>query len=170
MPGRLDAFVRLGVPDDPFRVWKVWERGAPDLAVEILSESDERDRDLTGKLQKYRRLGVRELVCFDAEHEAASLRIWGAVEGDLVERKVEGLVAASHCLPATWVVVADATSRAVLRLSRDAEGKDLLPTPAEYERNRAEQARSDVDQERHLRLLAEDRIRELEEQLGRRAK
>jgi hypothetical protein len=176
-----DAFVRLGIPDEPFRVWKVWERGAPDLAVEILSDSDERDRDLAGKLEKYRRLGVRELVCFDAEREPASLRIWGTVDGDLVERKVEGLAAPSHCLPATWVVVSDATSRAMLRLSRDPEGKDLLPTPAEHERrraeherrraeherHRAEQAQSDVDQERHVRRLAEEHIRELEEQLGR---
>jgi Uma2 family endonuclease len=170
-----DAFVRLGVRDEPFRVWKVWERGAPDVAVEILSESDERDRDFASKLEKYRRLGVRELVCFDSEREPASLRIWGAVDGDLVEREIEGLVGASHCLPATWVVVPDAKSGALLRLSHDPEGKDLLPTPAEHERRQAEherrqaeQARSTTEHERQLRVLAEERILELEEQLRQR--
>jgi Uma2 family endonuclease len=156
-----DAFVRLGVPDDQFKSWKVWERGAPDVAVEILSSTDERDRDLEAKLEKYRRLGVRELVCFDSEREPASLRVWEAVDGDLVERVVDGLIAQSRCLPATWVVVPDETSGALLRLSRDAEGRDLLATPAELERRNAEH-------ERQLRTAAETRNRELEAELRRR--
>jgi len=156
-----DAFVRLGVPDEEFKTWKVWERGAPDVAVEILSKSDERDRDLDAKLEKYRRLGVRELVCFDSEREPPSLRLWEAVDGDLVERVVDGLIAPSRCLPATWVVVPDETSGALLRLSRDAEGRDLLATPAELERKNTEH-------ERQLRTAAEARTRELEAELRRR--
>jgi Uma2 family endonuclease len=156
-----DAFVRLGVPDDQFKSWKVWERGAPDVAVEILSSTDERDRDLEAKLEKYRRLGVRELVCFDSEQEPASLRVWEAVDGDLVERVVDGLIAPSRCLPATWVVVPDETSGALLRLSHDAEGSDLFLTPAELERRKAEH-------ERQLRTAAETRNRELEAELRRR--
>src|SRR5512147_371048 len=57
-----DVFVRLGQPDGDFGCWKVWERGAPDLAVEIISASDATDRPWTAKLERYRRLGVRELV------------------------------------------------------------------------------------------------------------
>jgi Uma2 family endonuclease len=170
-----DAFVRLGVPDSQFKVWKVWERGAPEVAVEILSESDERDRDLNAKLEKYRRLGVRELVCFDSEREPASLRVWEAVDGDLVERSVDGHVAPSRCLPATWVVVPDAESGAVLRLSRDAAGRELLPTPAEHERRaaelareREEEARRSAQLERDRRVAAEARILELEAELRRR--
>jgi len=156
-----DAFVRLGVPDEEFKTWKVWERGAPDVAVEILSESDERDRNFDAKLEKYRRLGVRELVCFDSEREPPSLRVWEAVDGDLVERVVDGLIAPSHCLPATWIVVPDETSGALLRLSRDAEGRDLLATPAELERQNTEL-------ERQRRTAAEERNRELEAELQRR--
>src|SRR5689334_14224097 len=40
-----DVFVRRGAPDELFGNWKVWERGAPEVAVEILSADDERDRD-----------------------------------------------------------------------------------------------------------------------------
>lgn len=146
-----DAFVRLGAPDERFDSWKVWERGAPDVAVEILSHIDARDKNLEAKLDKYRRLGVRELVVFDSEREPVSFRVWGRLDGDLVERTVEGLCTPSHCLPAHWAVVPDPRSGSILRLSRDAEGKDLLPTPAEYER-----------------LAAEARIRELEAELKRR--
>jgi hypothetical protein len=121
-----DAFLRLGAPAGAFDSWKVWERGAPDVAVEILSKSDARDRPLEEKLEKYRRLGVRELVCFDSEDNPPSLRVWGSVDGDLVERAVEGLVAPSLCLPSTWVVVPDREWGAFLRLSRDPEGQGPL--------------------------------------------
>jgi hypothetical protein len=97
-----DAFLRLDAPNELFRSWKVWERGAPDVAVEVLSAIDERDRD-----------------------------------------------------PAFWVVVPDPRAGSLLRLSRDAAGKDLLATPAE-------QARLDAE------LIAEKRIRELEAELARR--
>jgi Uma2 family endonuclease len=147
-----DAFVRLDAADELFQSWKVWERGAPDVAVEILNRADYRDHDLDAKLEKYRRLGVRELVFFDSESDPTSLRIWEAVDGDLVERAVEGLVAPSHCLPASWVIVTEAKLGAHLRLSRDSEGRDLLPTPAEHER-----------------LVAEARIRELEAELRRQS-
>jgi hypothetical protein len=155
-----DAFVRLGTPDEPFRTWKVWERGAPEVAVEILSESDESDRDWNAKLANYRRLGVRELVCFDPERDPPSLRVWNAVEGDLVERALTSARAASHCLPGTWVVVPDPVAGALLRLSRDSDGQDLFPTPAEHERQQA-------DRERGLRVAAEERVRELEAELRR---
>jgi hypothetical protein len=132
-----DAFVRLGVPDDDFRSWKVWERGAPEVAVEIISQSDERDRDWDEKLVKYRRLGVRELVRFDAEQSPASLRVWNAVEGDLVERVLSAPVAASECLPGYWLIAVEPTCGGhALRLSRDADGRELYPSPAEREAQR----------------------------------
>jgi Uma2 family endonuclease len=150
-----DVFVRWGAPDEQFRSWKVWERGAPDVAIEILSASDERDRDWDDKLERYRRLGVRELVCFDPESQPPTLRVWDAVDGDLVERQLDELAAPSHCLPGVWVVVGD-----LLRLAR-LEGGKLFPTPEEHEREAAEH-------ERDLRLAAEERVRELEAELRRR--
>jgi hypothetical protein len=163
-----DVFVRLGTPDEPFRSWKVWERGAPDVAVEIVSESDELDRDWGEKLERYRRLGIRELVRFDPEVEPPSLRVWDSVEGDLVEREVDGLAATSRCLPGRWVVVADPTIGNLLRLSRGLEGAELFPTPAEREREAAERAREAAEREHRLRVAAEARVHELEAELRRR--
>lgn len=162
-----DVFVRLGAKDGPFRTWKVWERGAPDVAVEILSESDERDRNWNDKLERYRRLGVRELVCFDPEAEPPSLRVWVAVDGDLVERRVQDLTAPSHCLPGRWTVAEHPTLGSQLRLGR-LEGADLFPTPEEREREAANLARRAAERERELRVAAEARIRELEAELRRR--
>jgi hypothetical protein len=73
-----DAFVRWGEPDSLFQSWKAWERGAPHVAVEIISESDARDRDWESALSRYRRLGVRELVRFDPASLDRPLRVWGA--------------------------------------------------------------------------------------------
>jgi hypothetical protein len=61
-------------------------------------------------------------------------------------------------------VVLDDESGALLRLSRDLEGKDLLPTQADL----AEQARRAERIERDKRIGAEARIRELEAELLRR--
>ena len=38
-----DEFVRLGGPDEPFDTSKTWERGVPELCVEIASDSDARE-------------------------------------------------------------------------------------------------------------------------------
>jgi Uma2 family endonuclease len=128
-----DAFVRLGEPDHLFRSWKVWERGAPQLAIEVISDSDERDSDWDAKLQRYRRVGVQELIRFDPEtaEPARILRIWDAVEGDLAEREVTTSAAASRVLPGYWIVVSDTNLGPTLRLSRDALGVNLYQTPSE---------------------------------------
>ncbi len=149
-----DAFVRFGEADHQFRSWKVWERGAPQLAIEIISESDERDRDWDDKLEKYKRLGVRELVRFDPESREQPLRIWDSIEHDLVERELPEPRAQSHCLPGFWLVLEQPEFGRALRLSHDHEGAQLYPTPTEQE---AEGRRS-----------AEQRVRELEEELRRR--
>jgi Putative restriction endonuclease len=126
-----DAFVRWGQPDFMFRSWKTWEHGAPDIAVEVISDADERDRDWEAKLNRYRRLGVRELVRFDPESPERKLRIWDLVEHDLVERLLDGAPARSRCLPGYWLLLSDVTLGTTLRLSRDALGTQLYPTPAE---------------------------------------
>lgn len=146
-----DAFVRLGQPDFMFRSWKTWEHGAPDVAVEVISDFDERDRDWEAKLSRYRRLGVRELVRFDAESPDRKLRIWDLVEQDLVERLLDGAPARSQCLPGYWLVVTDSELGPTLRLSRDSLGEHVYPTPAEENSASAQ------------------RIRELEAELARRS-
>jgi len=146
-----DAFVRLGGPDTVFGSWKTWERGAPHLAVEIVSDHDASESVWTDKLRRYHELGVVELVRFDAEApESKRLRVWDRVEGDLVEREIEGESTPCAVLQLHWVVRPADGHPVALRLARDASGEDLVPTPSE----RAE--------------AAERRVAELEAELRRR--
>ena len=87
-----DVFVKLGVKDSLFDSWKTWEHGAPELCVEVLSPSDTGEYlPLKTKMTRYRALGVRELVLFDLELEAGRrLRVFDRIDGDLVERVVDG--------------------------------------------------------------------------------
>jgi Uma2 family endonuclease len=127
-----DAFVRLGEPDSLFGSWKVWEHsGPPHVAIEIISSDDSRDRDWQAKLARYARLGVLELVRFDAEASAARLRIWDLKDGDLIERDLATLSAKSVVLPGFWLEVAQPNLGPTLRLSRDQAGRDLYLTKTE---------------------------------------
>ena len=149
-----DAFVRFGEPNDLFSLWKVWERGAPQVAVEIISDSDAGEPAWDEKLEKYRRLGVSELVRFDAESADRPLRVWDLVEGDLLERQLAESRAESRYLRGFWLAVEQPDTGLALRLSHDEPGARLFPTSAEHE---AEGRRA-----------AEQRVRELEAELSRR--
>ena len=98
-----DAFVRLGVRDTSFKTWKTWEQGgAPDLAVEIVSESDRPTWD--EKLQRYHELGVRELVRFDPNAATAlRIRVCDLVCGDLVGRENDGARTPFRALVLPWM-------------------------------------------------------------------
>lgn len=87
-----DAFVKLGVKDSLFDSWKTWELGAPELCVEIISPSDTGEYlPLKTKMTRYHTLGVEELILFDMEREpGARLRAFDRIDGDLVERIVDG--------------------------------------------------------------------------------
>lgn len=127
-----DAFVRLGAPHRTFRTWKIWERGAPELGVEVVSDSDEAEPDWNEKLERYRAAGIREVVRFHPEDPEQPIRIWDAVDGDLVERAPgDPDLHACETLGLWWVVVKDRLIGPMLRLSRDRGGRDLLPTPDE---------------------------------------
>jgi Uma2 family endonuclease len=164
-PGRSlapDIFVRLGMKDDIFTSWKSWERGTPELAIEIVSESDERDSAWDDKLGRYHELGIKELVRFDADSpEGQRLRIWDRLDNDLVERAIVGDNSPLVTLGLHWTVLGDAELGAVLRVAKDAEGKQLLPTPVEAEGlSRATES--------HARQAAERRVAELETELKKR--
>jgi Uma2 family endonuclease len=118
-----DVFVKLGTPDDAFATWKTWERGTPELAVEILSENE----DWADKLERYHELGVRELVSYDPV--AKRIRAYDRIREDLVERVVSG---STPCLSLglQWMV-APLAGDPILRVSRDEGGTSLLPTPEE---------------------------------------
>ncbi|MBK6692975.1 MAG: Uma2 family endonuclease [Myxococcales bacterium] len=137
-----DGFVKLGVAHEAFNSWKTWEKGIPELAVEILSPSDTPERwTFEEELERYHELGVRELVCFNMDGRVGErLRVWDLIEGDLVERIVEG--ESTPCLtlsgvlgaPVLWAVAPFGEFPAALRLMRDGT---LVPT-AEEERDKAE--------------------------------
>jgi Uma2 family endonuclease len=152
-----DAFVRLGGPDEIFSTWKVWERGAPHVAVEIISDHDRRDDSWDDKLERYRKLGVSELVRFDPTPRVpriAMLRVWDRVEHDLVERALSVECAQSNVLPGFWLTREDPSLGPSLRLSKDERGEQLYLSGAEASRAEAE--------------AAAQRIRELEAELARR--
>jgi hypothetical protein len=151
-----DAFVKLDVPDAPFTSWKTWERGTPELAIEIWSESDDWRGGWADKLERYHELGVRELVTFDADAEpGARLRVWDRVDDDLVERAIEADASPCVTLSAFFVVGAVPGAPVALRLAEDAGGLTLFPTGREIE------ARA--------RQEAEARVAALEEELRRRS-
>lgn len=156
-----DAFVRLGGPDERFGSWKVWERGAPHVAVEIIGDSDRTDRDWDTKLERYRKLGVRELVRFDPEAPSGcQLRVWDRIEHDLVERELTQPLAQSNVLAGFWRVAHDVELGPTLRLSHDEQGERLYLTEAEARRTEAEARRTEAE-------AAAQRIRELEAELLR---
>jgi hypothetical protein len=142
-----DAFVKLDVPHRVFRVWKTWQRGAPDTAVEVVSDSDAGDEAWDIKLERYRASGIAEVVRFDPDDDEQPLRVWDHIDGDLVERvRPEDGVFDCVCLRLFWVVVPHPSYVRMLRLSRDRAGTELLLTPEEAE-HEAEAARSRLEAE-----------------------
>lgn len=178
-----DAFVRFGSKNEDFGSWKAWERGAPHVAVEIISDSDADDASWQEKLERYGHLGVSELVRFDYQTPEQPLRIWDFVGDDLLERRLFEQWAQSRHLGGYWLPVEAANGDLSLRLSRDEHGLQLFPTPEEYyARERAREAegrhreaearqREAEGRQREAEALraAERRIAELEAELRRRS-
>lgn len=155
-----DVFVKVDRPDADFGSWKTWEWGAPELAFEILSPSDTEEMwSVEEKLGRYHELGVQELVLFDVDAPPGErLRVWDRIDGDFLERVVED--ERTPCVTlGLYVVVApvlvDESSRypVCVRLSRTADGSDLVSTAAEARRD-AELARQDAELARQNAELA----------------
>ncbi len=164
-----DAFVRFGSKNEDFQSWKVWERGAPHVAVEIISDSDASELKWEEKLERYRRLGVSELVWFDQDSPERPLRIWDFVGDDLLERRLLEPWAQSRHLGGYWLPVEAPNGDLTLRLSRDQHGLQLFPTLAEHaqQQHAVEAAARGAAEE--ARRAAEQRIAELEAELRRRS-
>jgi Uma2 family endonuclease len=173
-----DVYVQLSSQSTPIRSWKVWERGAPEVAVEIVSESDASQSAWLAKLEQYRSLGVRELIRFDPEGTSpAAIRIWHRVNDDLLERHVEALPCASLVLNLHWVVAPGEGYPNTLRIASGSDGGALILTRAESRNaealraqlaaDRAQLAAARADAEAAARQAAETRIRELEALLAK---
>src|SRR5260221_7290497 len=102
-----------------FESWKVWEKGAPEIAIEVLSPSDSPETlPFAEKLARYHAVGVRELFAFDVDGDPGKrLRAWDRIDGVLAERIVEG--ERTPCLALEmWFVLAPGNDQPVaLRLS-----------------------------------------------------
>lgn len=146
-----DVLVRATPRGAPIRSWKTWERGAPDVAVEIASENDSGDVEWQRKLSRYRRVGVRELIRFDPEAAPGQrLGVWDRIDGALTQREVLGDAAPSSVLDVHWVTAAADGHEIALRIASP-EPAQLIPTRLE------------------AREVAERRIVELEAELRRRS-
>jgi Uma2 family endonuclease len=143
-----DVFVKLGGPSDLFPSWKTWERGAPELCVEILSPSDTVEKlSSDEKLRRYRALGTTELVAFDIDAPIGSrLRVWDRIDGDLVERIVTDETTPCLALSLIWVLAPGGDELPVALRLAERDPSSLLLT-------QAESALAEIDRLR--KLLAE---------------
>lgn len=146
-----DVFVKLDSKDRDFDSWKTWKRGAPELAVEIVSDHDRSDAEWESKLERYQASGISEVVRFDAEDARAPLRVWDSVDGELIERAPSSTTLRECATLGLWWVVVPSDLGAVLRLARDRDGARLLPTPSEERLRLAEELAA----ERKARTIAE---------------
>jgi Uma2 family endonuclease len=143
-----DVFVRLGTPHRTFRIWKTWQRGAPELGVEIISHSDDGEPTWEEKLARYRAAGVGEVVRFDPEDRARPIRVWDLLGSDLVERSADDPdLLRCEALGLWWVAAPHDDLGLTLRLARDRDGHDLLPNPDEQAKSAQAEARKARDAE-----------------------
>jgi hypothetical protein len=71
-------------------------------------------------------------VRFDPKNRKHPVRVWDAIDGDLVERSADDPdLLACEALGLWWRVVTHPEDGPTLRLARDREGRDILPTPDE---------------------------------------
>jgi Uma2 family endonuclease len=167
-----DVYAKRSPRGEPVRTWKVWERGAPDLAIEIVSDSDSLPASWSDKLEQYQTLGVEELVRLDLLSDAGPvLRIWNRMEGRLRERAVETDGTASLALPLRWVVAPLGPMSRALRFSDVQDPPVFVPTAHEARQAeaKARQAEAKARQaETKARQAAEARVAELEALLAER--
>ena len=135
-----DVFVHIGHADHVFPSWKTWEKGAPQLAVEIVSEFDSSLASWEAKLERYQEAGIEEVVRFDPDGEPGRrLRIWDRIEGDLVERLVEEDRSPCETLGLWWHVREAGELGSELLLCRDVAGECILPGPQAIARHEGKQ-------------------------------
>ncbi len=125
-----DVFVVLGVPNQPRRIYKLWEEGVVPAVVFELTSRSTRGEDLRGKYDLYERLGVREYFLFDPldEYLRPPLRGYRLQQGQYQPLAVE----ADRSLWSVALGLALHVRGTQLRLY-DPAGQRWLPTPQEEE-------------------------------------
>lgn len=165
-----DVFVLTERPEPLPPSWQLWRAGhaPPQLAVEIVSEDWKKDYE--DAPQKYAQLGAEELVIFDPDAVDREPPRPGRCAIQVFRRSSDGLFLRVHAgtEPAriqtleAFAVVARTEIAPVLRLAYDADGRGLVPTPAEKAARERDEAARERDEERALRLALEARLAALE--------
>lgn len=154
----------LDAPSSPPlpKIWQTWLPGhrAPRLAVEIVSNDWEKDYQQNP--QKYALLGTAELVIFDPDavtgiapkrHGRVAFQIYRREADGGFVRVYSGAGPARSAELGAWLVAHRQGPVARLRLARDAEGKDLVPTTTEAREAEAE-AREAAERDRDAQTEA----------------
>lgn len=158
-----DVFFLEGKSEDLApSIWRTWQPGCdpPRFAVEVVSERS-RAKDYDVSPGKYAALGVEELVVFDlgargpaAPADAFPLQLFRRSPKGQFLRVYKGAgPTESDVLGASLVVTDDGRH---LRIARNADGTDLVPTPEEQVRIATARAEA-----------AEARLQQLEGELAR---
>jgi Uma2 family endonuclease len=172
----LDVYAKATPRSEPIQSWKVWERGAPDVAVEIVSDSDISEAAWEQKLADYQTLGVKEVVRLDLVSGQTALRVWNRTQEVLTERMLsvdDGLCSApSLVFDFSWVVAPAGGFPRALRIATQTNPLLLVPTAKEgreterqakeAERQAKEVERQAKEAERQAKEAALARVRELE--------
>jgi Uma2 family endonuclease len=166
-----DVFVVLGTTQRERRAWVVWEEDgrAPDVVIELLSESTEKV-DRGDKMRIYARtLHVAEYFLFDPFSGVLEGYELDAVHGKYLPKTPDsrgrvtceqlglllGKVASSHCgMQAEWLRWLRPTGE-VLPTSEEALDSARNRVDAEKNRADAEKARADAEGDRAEQLAAE---------------
>ena len=173
-----DVYVLPGVPADRvIRSWKTWEEGGivPSFALEVVSKDVE--KDYIDVPERYRELGVGELIIFDPDYAAdlemrfkfqvyrqVGKRGLVLVEATNVDR-VRSKILACH------IVAIGATREATRLRLGTGKAESLFPTEAEraeHERADKERERADKERERSARVAAEAEVARLRAELAAR--
>jgi Uma2 family endonuclease len=166
-----DTFLLEGQPADLVpSIWQTWQPGCdpPRFALEVVSDRS-RVKDYEVSPLRYAALGVEELAVYDAEPrgpEAYAVQLYRRNARGQFLRAYAGPGPVESLVLGRWLVVTEGG----LRLARDAQGQDLVPSFEE--RAHAAEERVSVAEERATAAegratAAEDRLRALEEELGR---
>ena len=123
-----DVALRRNTPSDRSLVWNTWARGAPHVAVELVSNEDQPELPLEEQLRRYQRAGVAEVVRFDRDDPNTPIRLWDFLDGDLVERDPVSLDARfCDALELYWCVQNHPELGAVLGLAQSESGEPVEP-------------------------------------------
>jgi Uma2 family endonuclease len=163
-----DVYVLPGLaPDGRVRCLKTWEAGlVPSFAFEVVSSNDV-DKDYRDAPKSYDELGVKELVIFDPDFAAGRDRLRFQVYRRLARRGLSRVEVSNGDRVRSRVL--GCFLRAVgygdqvrVRLASGPTGDDIVPTPAEAEREKAEAEREKAEAEREKAEAARARAATIE--------